>query len=638
MQTASIVSTGSRGDERPASQATAALTVAALGVVYGDIGTSPLYTIKEIFGPSTGVPLNPDTLVGAVSVIFWALMLVVTLKYVTLIMRANNHGEGGIMALLALASSTVARQPALRRQLMLLGAFGACLFYGDSVLTPAISVMSAVEGLEVVTPALKPWVLPISIGILVGLFVAQRRGTATMGRWFGPVVIAWFVTIAAVGLWQIAQAPQILAAVDPRHALHFLTDRGWGVFAAVGAVVLAITGAEALYADMGHFGKRPIRIAWSTIVLPALAINYAGQGALLLRDAKALENPFFLSFPPALLMPAVAIATAATIIASQAVISGAYSLTQQAIQLGLWPRMQIVHTSEQERGQIYVPFVNWLLLAAVVLACIGFGGSSAMASAYGIAVTGTMLITTVLTWFVVRRAWGFPLWISLPATTFFIVLDLLLVVSCSTKLIEGGWFPVVLAAGLLVLMTAWNRGRELLGDTMREDLLDLPAFAQNLGTDSHVLRVDRTAVFLSAEPKVVPQALLHNMKHNLVLHKRNVILTLRFHEEPYVDVARRAAVEEVGFGFWQATLHFGFMDKPDVPAALALLAPHGLVIDLFTTSFFLSRETVVPRPKAGMARWRQNLFEAMSRNSGRAVDYFGIPGNAVIELGTRVQL
>ena len=625
-------------EQRSHGQGTAALTIAALGVVYGDIGTSPLYTIKEIFGPSTGVPLTPETLVGAVSVVFWALMLVVTLKYVTLIMRASNHGEGGIMALLALASSTVADQPKLRRRLMLLGAFGACLFYGDSVLTPAISVMSAVEGLEVVAPTLKTWVLPISIGILVALFLAQRHGTATVGRFFGPVVIVWFAAIAAVGAWQIAQAPQILAAIDPRHALQFLADRGWGVFLAVGAVALAITGAEALYADMGHFGKKPIRLAWTGLVLPALAINYAGQGALLLRDPKALENPFFLCFPSVMLVPAVVIATAATIIASQAVISGAYSLTQQAIQLGLWPRMRIVHTSEHARGQIYVPSVNWLLLVSVVLACIGFGGSSAMASAYGIAVTGTMLITTVLTWFVVRRAWHFPIWVSLPATTFFIVVDLLLVASCSTKFIEGGWFPVALAAALLVLMTAWARGRQLLGDTMRAELLQLPEFAETLGVDSHVLRVDRTAVFLSAEPRVVPQALLHNMKHNLVLHRRNIILTLRFQEEPYVPLARRAEVEDMGHGFWQVMLHFGFMDKADVPAALLQCAQHGLDIDLFTTSFFLSRETVVPRPKAGMARWRQNLFEAMSRNSGRAVDYFGIPSNAVIELGTRVQL
>jgi KUP system potassium uptake protein len=403
-------------------------------------------------------------------------------------------------------------------------------------------------------------------------------------------------------------------------------------------VVLALTGAEALYADMGHFGKKPIRIAWSGLVMPALALNYAGQGALLLRDAKALDNPFYHAFPATMLVPAVIIATAATIIASQAVISGAYSLTQQAIQLGLLPRMHIVHTSAHERGQIYVPAVNWALLLAVVLACVGFGNSSAMASAYGIAVTGTMLITTVLTYFVVRRAWGYPMWLSVGATAFFIALDTLLVVSCSTKFVEGGWFPVVLAAAMLVLMTAWNRGRELLHETLRTELLHLEGFVEGLDIDNHILRVDRTAVFLSAEPKVVPQALLHNMKHNLVLHKRNVVLTLRFHEEPFIPDARRCEVEDMGHGFWQVTLHFGFMDKPDVPAALALCAPHGLQIDLFSTSFFLSRETVVPRGKGGMARWRQNLFEAMSRNSGRAVDYFGIPSNAVIELGTRVQL
>jgi KUP system potassium uptake protein len=616
---------------------TAALTLAALGVVYGDIGTSPLYTIREIFSASTRVPLNAETAIGAVSVVFWFLMLVVTLKYVTLIMRASNDGEGGIMALLALASRTVANRPHMRHRLLLVGTFGACLFYGDSVLTPAISVLSAVEGLEVVAPTLKAWVLPLGIGILVALFVAQKHGTGTVGKLFGPVVIVWFVTIAAIGAWQIVQAPAILQALDPRHAWHFLAERGWGLFAAVGAIVLAITGAEALYADMGHFGKTPIRIAWTGLVLPALALNYMGQGALLLREPKALDNPFYLSFPSAALVPAVILATAATIIASQAVISGAYSLTQQAIQLGFFPRMQIVHTSAHERGQIYIPFLNWALLAAVVIACIGFGNSSAMASAYGIAVTGTMLITSVLTYFVVRRAWGYPLWVSVGATAFFAVLDVLLVVSCSTKFLEGGWFPVALAAAMLLLMTTWNRGRELLVETLRADLMPLGGFAVDLGQGAEIVRVERTAIFLSAEPMVVPQALLHNMKHNLVLHRRNIVLTLHFHEEPYVPAERRVEVEEVGYGFWQVTLHFGFMDQPDVPAALELCAPHGLPIDLFATSFFLSRETVVPRRRGAMARWRQNLFEAMSRNAGRAVDYFGIPSNAVIELGTRVQ-
>ncbi|HSV35563.1 MAG TPA: potassium transporter Kup [Ramlibacter sp.] len=616
---------------------TAALTLAALGIVYGDIGTSPLYTIKEIFGHSTGVPLNPTTIVGAVSVVFWALMLVVTLKYVVLILRADNRGEGGTMALLALASQSTADRPLLRRRLLLLGTLGACLFYGDSVLTPAISVLSAVEGLEVVTPALKPWVLPITVGVLVGLFMAQRRGTAVVGRWFGPIIAVWFVVLGLVGAWQISQAPQVLQAIDPRHAWGFLAERGWGLFLAVGAVVLALTGAEALYADMGHFGKRPIRIAWTGLVLPALALNYAGQGALLLHNPAAVENPFYRMFPAGLLVPAVIIATAATIIASQAVISGAYSLTQQAIQLGLLPRMQIIHTSADERGQVYVPAVNWLLLVAVVLACIGFGNSSAIASAYGIAVTATMLITTVLTYFVVRHRWGYPAWVAAGATTFFIALDVLLLASCSVKILEGGWFTLAMAGSVLLVMLTWTRGRELLSATLRADLLPLPEFAASLAGQT-MTRVPRTAIFLSAELNVVPQALLHNMKHNLVVHERNVLLCVKFHEDPLVKPSQRCEVEEVAPGFWQVVLHFGFMDKPDVPAALALCGTHGLRIDPFAASYFLSRETVVPARRGAMAGWRQNLFEATSRNAGRAVDYFSIPHNSVIELGTRVQL
>ena len=637
-EAAAVRTTLSVAESPSTNKAAAALALAALGVVYGDIGTSPLYTIKTIFDANTGVPLTPVTIIGAVSVIFWALMLVVTLKYVTLIMRADNRGEGGILALLALASRTVAEQPKLRGRLLLLGAFGACLFYGDSVLTPAISVLSAVEGLELATPALKPYVLPLSVGILVALFAAQSRGTAVVGRLFGPIIVLWFGTLAAIGAWQIGQAPEILQAIDPRHAWGFLADRGWGLFLAVGAVVLALTGAEALYADMGHFGKKPIRLAWSLVVLPALALNYAGQGALLLRNPGAVSNPFYLSFPDALLLPAVLLSTAATIIASQAVISGAYSLTQQAIQLGFLPRMNIVHTSADERGQIYVPAVNWILLVSVVLACVAFGNSSAMASAYGIAVTGTMLITTILTYFVVRKAWGFPVWVALCATGFFMALDALLLISCSIKVLEGGWFPLLLAAALLAGMATWKRGRETLSTAVKADMPALPDFAQALPSRSDFARVDRTAVFLSAERGVVPQALLHNMKHNLVLHRRNVILTVVFDEVPTVVPARRVDVENLGNGFWQVELRFGFMEKPDVPGALALAAQHGLDVDLFATSFFVSRETVVPRTSAAMARWRQKLFAAMSRNAARSVDFFGIPPNAVIELGTRVQL
>ena len=626
------------GEGTPGRKATAALALAALGVVYGDIGTSPLYTIKTIFDAQTGVPLNHATIVGAVSVIFWALMLVVTLKYVTLVMRADNRGEGGILALLALASRSVADQPKLRARLLLLGALGACLFYGDSVLTPAISVLSAVEGLDVAAPAMKPYVLPLAVGVLIALFAAQSRGTATVGRLFAPVIVLWFLTLAAVGAWQIAQTPEILQAVDPRHAWHFLSDRGWGLFLAVGAVVLALTGAEALYADMGHFGAKPIRIAWSIVVLPALALNYAGQGALLLRNPGAVSNPFYLSFPDTLLLPAVLLSTAATIIASQAVISGAYSLTQQAIQLGFLPRMAIVHTSADERGQIYVPAVNGILLVSVILACVGFGNSSAMASAYGIAVTGTMLITTILTYFVVRNAWGFPAWIAIGATAFFMALDALLLVSCSVKVLEGGWFPLALAAALLAGMATWKRGREVVSLAIKSDMQGLPDFVAGLPSESDFARVDRTAVFLCGERGVVPQALLHNMKHNLVLHRRNLVLTVVFEEVPMVAAARRLRVQALGHGFWQAELRFGFMENPDVPEALALGAAQGLDIDLFATSFFVSRETVVPRASAAMARWRQKLFEAMSRNAARSVDFFGIPPNGVIELGTRVQL
>jgi KUP system potassium uptake protein len=617
---------------------TAALALAALGVVYGDIGTSPLYTMKEIFTGSGGVPVTPENIIGAVSVIFWMLMFIVTLKYVMLVLKADNRGEGGIMALLALASTTVADRPKLRQRLLLLGTFGACLFYGDSVLTPAISVLSAVEGLEIATPAFKPWVLPISAVILIGLFLVQRVGTAVVGRWFGPVMVVWFLLLAGVGIAQIAQAPQILQALDPRMAVQFLLGRGWGLFLAMGAVVLALTGAEALYADMGHFGKNAIRIAWMGLVLPCLALNYMGQGALLLVHPEAAANPFYLMFPAAVLLPSVAVATLATIIASQAVISGAYSLTQQAIQLGYLPRMRIVHTSASEKGQIYVPSVNWFLLVAVLAAVFGFGSSTAMASAYGIAVTATMLITTVLTYFVVRHAWGYPAWVSVASTLIFVVVDALLVASCSIKIVEGGWFPLALAGLFLFIMTTWKQGRELLSRALRADQPELPSFAQALAADEHVTRVARTAVYLSSEPGVVPNALLHNMKHNLVIHERNIVVNVVFHEEPWIGFARRVAVEALAPGFWQVTLNFGFMNQPNIPKALALCGSHGLEIDAMCTSFFLSRETVVPTQGSEMALWRENLFVAMSRNAGLAVDYFHIPHNAVIELGSRVRI
>ncbi len=615
----------------------AALTIAAVGVVYGDIGTSPLYTVKEVFGESTGIQLTPGHVLGAVSSIFWLLMLVVTIKYVVLILRADNRGEGGIMALVALAASAAGKTPRRRAALLLVGAFGASLFYGDSVITPAISVLSAVEGLAVVTPRLQSYVLPISIGILIGLFVVQKHGTAVVGRYFGPAMIAWFAALAAVGAAQIARAPQILLALDPRYAIDFLVARGSGIFAAVGAIVLAVTGAEALYADLGHFGKRPIRIAWTGLVLPALAINYMGQGALLIAEPAAIDNPFFRLFPETLLLPAVVLASMATVIASQAVISGAYSMTQQAIHLGFLPRLAITYTSAQEMGQIYMPAVNWALLAAVLAVTTGFRSSSNLAGAYGIAVTLTMLATTFLTYFVVRHGWNFPTWLALGATACFILLDALLAIACSVKFLDGGWFTLTLGLVLFTVMATWKRGRELLFEHIHREDPEVKGFIDLLLRDD-VKRVAGTAVYAVADPERVPQALLHNLKHNKVLHERNVIMNVVFREVPWIPFDRRVEIEPLARGVWRLRVNYGFMNQPDIPQALALCRPHGLDIDLFETSYVLSRETVVPTAQGRMARWRERLFETLSRNAASVVDLFRIPSNSVIELGTRVHL
>lgn len=614
-----------------------ALVLGALGVVFGDIGTSPLYTIKELFGHATGLRPTPDNVIGATSAVFWALMTVVSLKYVTLVLRADNRGEGGIMALLALAVSSVVDQPARKERLFLIGTFGACLFYGECIITPAISVLSAVEGLQLVSPAFADYVLPISIAIIVGLFAGQRFGTAAVGRLYAPIIIVWFAAMGAAGLWQIIQQPGIVQALNPLNALAFLQSRGWGVFATVGMVVLAITGAETLYADMGHFGKNSIRVAWGLLVMPGLTLNYLGQGALLLRDPSAVENPFFLAFPDTLLIPALMLATVATIIASQATISGAYSMTQQAIQLGLLPRMQIIHTSETESGQIYMPTVNWILLCAVLLAVLGFRNSSNLASAYGIAITGTMLIATLLTFYVVRFGWKYPLWLAVAATVFFAVLDVLLFTSCAVKFFQGGWFPVVLGCLLVVVMMTWKRGRELLLEHIYENDPKLSEFVEYM-QDASIPRVERTAVFLVSDPRTAPQALMHNLKHNRVLHQHNLIVTVVFEDIPYVGDKDRLIINKVGDSFWQITIRYGFMDKTDIPKALALARIDGVEIDPFSTSFFLSRETVVPSQGGKMARWREVLFTMVSRNAGSVVSYFNIPSNSVIELGSRVHI
>lgn len=618
----------------------ASLSLGALGVVYGDIGTSPLYAMKEVFAPAHGIPVDAPHVIGAVSVIFWALIIVVTLKYVLLVLRADNRGEGGIMALTALAGKTAGTNQNRRNALLLLGLFGAALFYGDSIITPAISVLGAVEGAVLIAPGFEDFVLPVCVAILVGLFMMQRYGTAAVGKLFGPIIVVWFATLGGVGLLQIMAEPRILLALNPMYGIAFLIDRGPMVFAAFGTIVLVLTGAEALYADMGHFGKKPIRLAWCAFVLPALALNYMGQGALLISTPGALENPFYLMFSDAFLIPAVMLATMASVIASQAVISGAYSMTRQAMQLGFLPRLQVMFTSDTETGQIYMPQVNRVLLMAVLLVTIAFGNSSNLASAYGIAVTGTMLITTILTYFVVRHTWRMPLPLAAVATALFLTIDVVLVASCMLKFFDGGWFPLLLAVVVFTLMSTWKRGRALLMAHIARDDPSLMPFINALTSDPDLPRIPRTAVYTTSSLDTVPQALLHNLKHNRVLHDQNVLLTVLFDDVPHLPPEQRLQVQRLPAGFWCVTLTYGFMDLPDIPAALMQCEEHALSINAFETSYFLSRETVVPNAGngVGMAQWRDQLFATMSRNAGNVVEFFQLPDNSVIELGTRVQI
>ena len=620
-------------------QATASLTLLALGIVYGDIGTSPLYAAKETFNPAHGIPLNTANILGGVSCIFWALMLIVTLKYVTLVLRADNRGEGGIMALLALAAKATGDKPQLRRVLFTIGVFGASLFYGDAVLTPAISVLSAVEGLEVGTNAFKPYIVPISMGLLIGLFLIQKHGTGVVGMLFGPVCALWFVALAASGVWNISKTPQVLAALNPMHALAFVTSHGYASFIVLGSVLLALTGAEALYADMGHFGKRAIRIAWFGLVAPALVLNYFGQGALLIADPKAIENPFYLAFPAWALYPMVALATAATVIASQATISGAYSMTQQAIQLGYLPRMTVHHTSSKAMGQIYIPAINWILLGAVALAVIGFGSSTKLASAYGVAVMGTMLATTFLTFFVIRYGWGYPLGLCVAATCGFFIIDFAFFAAAASKILDGGWFPLLLGAAIFGLMATWRRGRGKLMQSLRNSSIPLDVFLESLFL-SPPQRVPGTAVFLSSTPDSTPNALMHSLKHYKVLHQTNVFLTAEFLDIPWVGLGDGVRREKLGHDCWRVTARYGFMDRPDVGAALQLCAPEGLRYEPMEISYFLSRELIVADADAKnpLARWRDRLFATMARNAGSAIDFFNIPTNRVVELGTRVEI
>ncbi|MCL4770818.1 MAG: potassium transporter Kup [Burkholderiaceae bacterium] len=615
---------------------TAALTLAAIGVVYGDIGTSVLYAVKEVFG-SGHVPFTQANVYGILSILFWTLTVIVSLKYVVLVLRADNHGEGGLVAMLALASQSVKDRPRLRAGLLAAGIFGTSLFYGDGVITPAMSVLSAVEGLEVVSPHFKRFVLPLTLLVLFCLFVVQKRGTAGIGRFFGPITLVWMLSIALLGVAQIVHHPEILAALSPHYALGFLWSQPGTSFIILGAVVLCVTGAEALYADLGHFGKRPIRIAWFTVVMPALVLNYFGQGALLLAEPEAVKNPFFMMAPDWALLPLVGLATLATVIASQALITGAFSVTKQVIQLGYLPRLNILHTSVHDKGQIYIPFVNWGLFVAIVLAVGMFRSSSNLAAAYGIAVTLDMLITTVLTFFVLRYGWRYPLVLCVASTGCFFVIDLAFFSSNLLKLFQGGWFPLLIGGAVFTLMMTWKRGRQLLNDKLLSDAIDLRSFLDAVFV-SPPTRVEGTAVFLSAEQGVVPNALLHNLKHNKVLHAQNLFVTVCNHEEPWVGLDRRLQIEALGHDCWQVTIHYGFKNDPDVPRALQLLRGHGCAVEPMTTSYFLSRDTVIPSFGGGMAPWREKLFAQMHRNASAAADFLHLPNNAVVELGSKIEL
>ena len=613
------------------------LSLAALGVVYGDIGTSPLYVMKTVFDPAHGLAITNDNIMGVISLIFWAIMMVVTVKYVTLMLRADNHGEGGIMALLALASLSIVNRPQLHHILFMIGAFGAALFYGDGVITPAISVLSAVEGLEVATPLLQPYVIPITLTVLISLFLIQQRGTGGIGAMFGPITLIWFITLGFVGIINIASAPEILQALNPLFAFTFCLNNGLLAFIAFGAIVLAVTGGEALYADMGHFGKKPIRLAWYGCVLPALILNYLGQGALLLADSSAISNPFFLLFPSWALYPAVALATAATVIASQAVISGVFSVTRQAIQLGFLPRMQIRHTSDQKIGQIYIPFVNWVLLAAVIMAVVGFGSSSNLASAYGVAVTATMVIETILTFFVLRFAWKYPLIVGILATGFFLIIDATFFAATILKIFQGGWFPLVIGAIIFFIMITWHGGRKIMLEKLRSDDISLEPFLESLLAHPPV-RVAGTSVFVTANSKGVPHALLHNLSHNQVLHECVVFLTVDYREIPRVPDEERVSVKSLIGNCYQIKVHYGFKDEPDLPLALEMCKQPGLEFEPLKTSYFLSREIVVPTPGNGMTQWQERIFSTMARNASNAAEYFNLPANRVLELGTRIEI
>jgi KUP system potassium uptake protein len=609
------------------------LTLGTLGVVYGDIGTSPLYVLKEsLSAAAAGGIVTREMVFGIVSLILWALIFIVTIKYVLFILRADNNGEGGTLTLMALAQRAMGHNILV---IALLGMVGAALFYGDAIITPAISVLSAVEGLKLASPAFEHYVLPLSLVIMIGLFAVQSHGTARVAAWFGPITAVWFALMALGGILHLADDPSILAAVSPTYGIAFLATHGTPGLLALGAVFLAVTGAEALYADMGHFGRRPIQTAWLGFVLPCLALNYLGQGALLLADPGKIENPFFLLYPEWALLPMVAMATVATIIASQAVITGAFSLTQQAIQLGLLPRMEIRWTSETEKGQIYVPKVNFLLLLAVLFLVIMFRSSSALAHAYGIAVTGTMVVTAIMAFFVVWRFWKWPLWASVAVIVPILLVDMIFLAANALKIPQGGWMPLLVGALLVTLMMTWRRGTRILFEKTRKvdvPLLELISMLEK----SQPHRVRGTAVFMTSDPDTAPAALLHNLKHNKILHEQNVVLTVKTEDAPRVADNERVRIGHLGDSFWRATMSFGYMEAPNIPRGLALLRKQGFKFDIMTTSFFVSRRSIRPSVHGGMPFWQDKLFISLAKSASDATDFFRIPTGRVVEVGTQV--
>ncbi len=622
----------------PQKTALHTMALAALGVVFGDIGTSPLYTMKEVF--SVGhhpLALNTGNVYGILSLITWALILIVSVKYVAFIMRADNRGEGGIMALLALASRNVEGNKIKQRNIMFLGILGACMFYADGMITPAISVLSAVEGLEIAAPHLHHFIVPITLLVLFCLFLAQSKGTAIVGKFFGPVMLLWFGALGVLGAINIAHDASILKALNPFYALDFFMQQPKIAFVALGAVVLAVTGAEALYADMGHFGRFPIRLAWFGFVFPALLLNYFGQGSLILRDVSAVKNPFYLLAPEWALFPLIGLATLATVIASQAVITGAFSVSRQALQLGYLPRMHIQHTSESEQGQVYMPRVNWGLMLGVMALVIGFGSSGNLAAAYGIAVTGDMVITTLLAAVVFREIWGWNKLKTGLLIALFLVVDLAFFSANVLKIPDGGWVPLLIGAIIFVLMLTWKNGRYLLYKRLKSEAMELTPFIHSISAHPPT-RVPGTALFMTPNQEGVPHAMLHNLKHNKVLHEKVVILTVRFSDYPHTNLAERISVEALPYEFYRVIINYGFKDEPDLPRDLELCNKYGLIFDAMNTSFFIGKEILIASEKSGMAYWRKKIFIGLFRSAETITNQFKLPPNRVVELGSQVRI